>query len=129
MWTEAKPLWGESHGDVLEAKVRQIVSIGTGMRLSQAFSDSMPSVLQALKFIVTETENTANDFSENHERLHEEGRYLRLNVAHGLERVGLEEYKKLSLIHAATIRYCQLPSVRMALRQFAENHKQNNNSM
>ena len=120
LWDEARTIWGGRDGDELEACLRVVVSIGTGLSLPGRLDGNLIAVLQTLKDIATETEKTAKKFVQDHKRLARESRYVRLNVTQGLDNVGLEEHEKFSDIRAATIRYGQDPMVEMALGRFEE---------
>ncbi|EON62134.1 hypothetical protein W97_01353 [Coniosporium apollinis CBS 100218] len=120
LWDEAGIIWGGRDGDQLDARVRYVVSIGTGMSLPGPFGNNLVAVFETLKATATETEQTANAFVRNHRRLVRENRYFRFNVTQGLEDVGLEEYDKLSTIRSATTRYGEDPMVQMALIRFED---------
>jgi predicted acylesterase/phospholipase RssA len=115
LWQEAQRLWGGP----LEPRIQCLVSIGTGVPSIKKFGENPIQVIQTLKAIATETEITAAEFQVEHEDdLVSSGRYIRLNVANGLEDVGLDEAAKKSHILAATRRYGELPEIRNALKTF-----------
>ena len=102
VWNEAQLIWGP---EPLEAKVRCLVSIGTGVPSLKPFRDDAFHIFNTLLAITTETEETAEKFRRDKSYFDSSGRYFRFNVAHGLEDIGLEESKKKKEIAAATGRY------------------------
>jgi hypothetical protein len=74
--------------------------------------------------IATGAEDTAKVFVERHRRLYETRRYFRFNVQQGLQNVGLEEYKAVGLIDAATAEYMNGRETKSAAQGCAMNLKQ-----
>lgn len=126
VWTEAQDIW-ETKQDSLEVKLKCIVSIGTGNLGTSAVGNKPWTILNALKDIATETEDTEHLFASKHRTLLEdEQRYFRFNVDQGLQAIGLEEYKRQGDIAAATARYLEYQLVRNQVRTCAINlsHKE-----
>lgn len=128
LWSEARSIWNkDTNGCKLEDALCQIISIGTGSSLPRALDENLFEVFETLKDIVTETERTETTFSRDHDDLVKEDRYFRLNVAQGLEDVGVEEHDKSKLIHEATLRYGNGRWVQSALKKIKENYKTRGN--
>lgn len=117
LWNEAKFVWEDNP---LEANIKCIVSIGTGMPSLTAFGGNLVDVGQTLLQIATETEKTAESFHREHSELAIENRYFRFNVLHGLENVGLEDAAQLKKIMAATGRYVASEAVHRQIRLCGE---------
>ncbi|KAK3299555.1 uncharacterized protein B0H64DRAFT_371884 [Chaetomium fimeti] len=106
LWTEAGDVWGDGEGlDV--ARVKCLVSIGTGSPSLVPFGPDVAGLAKALKAISTDTEATASVFQKHHSKLFANGYAFRFNVAAGLESVGLHEVEKWNDIAAATRAYIQ----------------------
>lgn len=116
LWNEAQALWG-SESNPLDHDIRCLVSIGTGKPSLEPFGRSLTKIAQTLCKMATETEKTARDFREEKESMHKSGRYFRLNVLQGLEKIGLEEADKIDHIVAATRNYVESPDVSLQLQQ------------
>jgi predicted acylesterase/phospholipase RssA len=108
LWTAAKDLWPEGH---LEDKIKCLVSIGTGQPSLEPFGESLVDVATTLLAIATDTERTAEVFAREHRDLAREKRYFRFNVEKGLEKIGLEEFQKRSILVSATRRYLESQAV------------------
>ncbi|MCJ1468429.1 hypothetical protein MMC07_007057 [Pseudocyphellaria aurata] len=108
LWNEAKFM---SSGEALEANIKCLVSIGTGVPSLDSYGSSLLEIAKTLKDIATETEKTAESFHRAHSDLDEENRYFRFNVSQGLESIGLEDAAQKNKIMAATSRYVALESV------------------
>ena len=102
VWGQAQLAWGP---ELLEGKVKCVVSIGMGMPSLKAFKDDVFNIGKTLAAIATETEQTAERFRRERGLLDSTGRYYRFNVLQGLENIGLEEAKKVKEMAAATRRY------------------------
>jgi hypothetical protein len=89
LWHEAKEAFLDP-GELLEDHVDCVVSIGTGIPAIESFGSSLKSIAKSIVAISTETEETAKVFRRTHEALDKSERYFRFNVAHGLEKIGLE---------------------------------------
>ncbi|KAF2157725.1 hypothetical protein K461DRAFT_326006 [Myriangium duriaei CBS 260.36] len=102
---EAANIWCSETRE-LKPLVKCFISIGTGNPGLKAFEDNLFKFLQkTLVDLVTETEKTEKKFIARWAKHYDEGRYYRFNVEQGLQDVGLEEYKKLDIIEAATEAY------------------------
>ncbi len=118
VWNQAQLLWGPQP---LEERIKCLVSIGTGVPSLKPFGDNVIDIGKALVAISTETEQTADRFRRHKSHLDDQGQYHRFNVDHGLEEVGLEEFKKRKEIAAATRRYVQSQAVFKQMKACADN--------
>lgn len=100
---EAKELW--PNDDFL------LLSIGTGTAPGQSINEGLLSVVQQLKRIATETEQTAQRFLRAHPYLVSANQFFRFNVYHGLGTIGLDESKELAQMAARTRTYLREPEV------------------
>ncbi|KAH0541605.1 hypothetical protein FGG08_003953 [Glutinoglossum americanum] len=110
---EAKSIWPDAI-----SRIQCIVSIGTGMPNLKDFGDNLKEVVDTLKAISTETEETEKRFFKYHKTLGVSDRYFRYNVQHGLGDIGLDEHKKAAQIEAATERYLQIPQIKGTIDAF-----------
>jgi hypothetical protein len=76
--------------ELLEGKVKCVVSIRTGVPSLKAFKNDVLHIGKTLAAIATETEQTAERFRRERLLLDSTGRYYRFNVVRGLEDIGLE---------------------------------------
>ena len=97
--------------DVWPGEERLILSIGTGAAPGQAVTGNLISLVERLKEIVTDSEQTNRDFRMENNDMIRNGRLYRFNVLHGLADVGLEEHQAISRIAACTDRYLDDPDV------------------
>lgn len=84
---------------------RIIVSIGTGSAPGPDVTGDLKSLVDALKKIVTETEDTSNAFRKRNRHMVDAGYLYRFNVFHGLAEVGLAEHEAVGKISAHTATY------------------------
>ncbi|KAH0562548.1 hypothetical protein GP486_002769 [Trichoglossum hirsutum] len=84
------------------------ISIGTGSAPSGAFEGNLKIIIEAMKEIVTQTERISTEFAESHPELLLRNCFFRFQVFHGLETVGLEEYKEKAKIADATQSYLDI---------------------
>ncbi|EXA32212.1 hypothetical protein FOVG_16583 [Fusarium oxysporum f. sp. pisi HDV247] len=117
LWGQAKDMWG----DQLQAKLKCLVSIGTGVPSVRPVRDDVLGIWATLKELAIETEKTAQQFHRDKSNLDDEGRYYRFNVDRGLEDIGLEESKKKKEIAAATRRYVESQAVFKQMKACANN--------
>jgi ankyrin repeat protein/predicted acylesterase/phospholipase RssA len=96
-YSEARNLW--------PGRETFLLSIGTGNAPGLPFKGNIKAFVESMKKIVTETEQTANDFYNSHRELADKSLYFRFNVVHGLAHIGLQEYRKVGLITEATRTY------------------------
>ena len=83
-----------------------ILSLGTGLAPVMDVGRSIRPLLQTLKSMSTDTENTAREFRQDMEtRYPGKDVYFRFNVTRGLATVRLEEWKEMSKILVATQDY------------------------
>jgi predicted acylesterase/phospholipase RssA len=84
-----------------------IVSVGSGMLESKDIGSSLIPLFGSLKAIATDSEKVADEFQEDVRAKHGVNQrvYFRLNVQHGLEQVGLEEWKETERIFVAIQNY------------------------
>jgi predicted acylesterase/phospholipase RssA len=84
-----------------------LVSIGTGMLVSRDIGRAFMPLFDSLKAMATDSEKTADEFKEDMKDKYgvDQKVYFRLNVQHGLEQVGLEEWKEADRIMVATRDY------------------------
>ena len=106
LWQEAREAFLEP-GEQLEDHIDCVVSIGTGVPAIEPFGSDLKSIAKSIVAISTETEETAKNFRRNHESLRDSGRYFRFNVAHGLERIGLERTDRKNDIINITNHYLE----------------------
>jgi hypothetical protein len=107
LWNQAQDVWG----DQLQHNLQCLVSVGTGIPNLKPVKDDVLGIWATLKDLVTETEETAQQFHRDKSYLDDEGRYYRFNVVRGLEEIGLEESKKKNDIAAATRLYVESQAV------------------
>ena len=113
LWNEAKDVWSS---DTLEAQLRCLISVGTGVPKVAAFGDYPSEIIETILAIATDTQKTAEDFHARHNALDKDNIYFRFNVQSGLEDVGLDESKKKAVIAAATRSYMGQQTVQNQLR-------------
>ncbi|CAD6442839.1 70f76fa4-52fb-420e-a197-e7cc39b9e563 [Sclerotinia trifoliorum] len=113
LWNEAKDIWSSV---TLEAQLRCLISIGTGVPKAEAFGEHPAEIFRTILAIATDTEKTAQDFHRRHNDLDKDNIYYRFNVQRGLETVGLNETKKLAIIASATRSYMAQQDVQNQLR-------------
>ena len=121
VWNEAQQVWGSP----LEAKIKCLVSIGTGRRLGAAFKDDIFNIRDTLIAIATDTKQKAEQFRRDKAQLDKAGQYYRFNVDIGLEHVGLEESKKKKDIAAATRDYMESQEILNRMDACANNVARN----
>ncbi|KAI9775931.1 MAG: hypothetical protein M1839_000720 [Geoglossum umbratile] len=110
---EAISIWPDA-----TLRIHCVVSIGTGVPDLKDFGDNLKEVVDTLKAISTETEETEKRFLKHHRNIGIGGRYFRYNVQHGLGDVGLDEHRKVAQIEAATERYLQIPQIKGTIDTF-----------
>lgn len=108
----------------MSALLKCFVSVGTGNPGRKPIAEgSLKFFSETLVDIATQTEDTAKVFVERHRWLYEARRYFRFSVQQGLQGVGLEEYKEVGLIDAATAEYMDGQESRSAAQECAMNLK------
>lgn len=89
---------------------RLIISIGTGNAPGGNFEGSLKDLVDRLKDIATETEETSNRFFQAHRDMMQTHRLFRFNVD-GLGSIGLDESKQKDVITARTESYLERAEV------------------
>ena len=118
VWNEAQLIWGP---ELLESRIKYLISMGTGIPSLKPFGDSALHIGRTLLAIAMETERTAESFRRDKTHLDDTGRYHRFNVTRGLENIGLEESKKRNKIAAATRQYVGSQDVLRRMQKCADN--------
>lgn len=121
---EAANIWSPDKSD-LKPLVKCFVSIGTGHPGKKALEDNIAKFLsRSLVGIATETEETERKFIARWARHYDEKRYFRFNVDHGLQEVGLAEYKEQGRMEATTDEYLRHSVQKFRVRDCIENLQQ-----
>jgi predicted acylesterase/phospholipase RssA len=124
IWNEAQNVWCSGHTE-LNDMLKCMVSVGTGNPGTKSIQDNLVKLFtKTLVHIATDTEDTAKLFIARHRKLHETNRYFRFNVQQGLQDVGLEEYKEMGLIDAATANYMDMQEIKSTTDKCVINLKQ-----
>jgi hypothetical protein len=124
LWNEAQNIWCDEEVE-LGGLLKCFVSVGTGNPGRKPIAEGpLKFFSETLVGIATQTEDTAKLFVDRHRRLYVSKRYFRFNVQQGLQNVGLEEYKEVALIDAATAEYMDEPETKSAAQKCAMNLKQ-----
>ena len=102
LYDEAKNVWGKSNQEI-----KCILSVGTGVPPLKATGDTGKQILKSVAAIATDTQKTADEFSEEMAHLPENAKvdYFRLNIDRGLENMKLEEWKDFDMLTGATSYY------------------------
>ncbi|SCV47035.1 related to calcium-independent phospholipase A2 [Fusarium fujikuroi] len=101
---EAMEIWCPATGN-LQPLVKCFISIGTGRLPTYNIDDRVDKFIGALAKMATDAEKVAEASIKRWRQHFEQGRYFRFNVDHGLQTVGMKEYRKKREIQAATDRY------------------------
>lgn len=96
---EAEAAWPSRMKDAV------FVSIGTGSAPGSSLDGGLKTIIDAMKEIVTQTEQTSENFANEHFDILQRNAFFRFQVFHGLAEVGLEEYRLISQIASATETY------------------------
>lgn len=107
---EARDIWPGAY-----QRIQCFISIGTGQPSFKKYGSNLVEVVKALKNIATETERTAEAFLKAHPDLSRHNRYFRFNVTKGLEKIGLNESKKIGEMNQATHVYLESEGVRVEM--------------
>ncbi len=91
--------------DIWPDEDRLLISIGTGIAPNKPFTGNLVTLANRLKEIVTDTEQTNEDFEGDHMEMIKNNRFFRFNVSQGLGTIGLEEYQAVGQIEAFTDSY------------------------
>ncbi|CVK94922.1 related to calcium-independent phospholipase A2 [Fusarium mangiferae] len=101
---EAMEIWCPSTGN-LQPLAKCFISIGTGRLPTYNIDDRVDKFIGALAKMATDAEKIAEASIKRWRQHLEQGRYFRFNVDHGLQTVGMKEYRKKREIQTATDRY------------------------
>ncbi|PKS12989.1 hypothetical protein jhhlp_000330 [Lomentospora prolificans] len=124
---EASDIWCSETGE-LKPLVKCIISIGTGNPGKRAVEDRLLRFLtKTLVAMTTETEETEKKFIGRWRGHFDQGRYYRFNVEHGLQDIGLAEYKEQGSIEQATFDYLDHQDRVFRVRDCIENLKEKKN--
>ncbi|KAI9892414.1 MAG: hypothetical protein M1814_001371 [Vezdaea aestivalis] len=104
LWNEALDLW---HSESLEANLKCLVSIGTGVPSIEPFKDGLLEIGNTLAQISTDTETVAESFQRSYRHLGQSGQYFRFNVRNGLQDIGLEDAAQKDTIVSKTQKYIE----------------------
>lgn len=90
-----------------DRKIGCIVSVGTGVLTSRDVGRTIKPLFDKLTEMATDTEKVAREFKEEMKSRYgiEQKIYFRFNVQHGLEQVGLEEWREMGRTRVATQDY------------------------
>jgi hypothetical protein len=101
-----RPLMEEAVRTWPERSIGCIVSIGTGVPRGKDVGRKIRPLFETLKDMSVDTEKVAQEFREDMRSRHPNSKiYFRFNVEHGLERIGLEEWKEFDRTKVATEDY------------------------
>lgn len=108
-WNEARNLWRPREKHVDDA-ISCFISIGCGSGDLSVMGDSFWDIIsKSMKNVATETDKTTRAFHEMFPHMFLSKRCFRFNVQQGLQKVGLEEWKKMGEIKNATDSYLRDP--------------------
>ncbi|KAF4445619.1 hypothetical protein F53441_10683 [Fusarium austroafricanum] len=117
---EAMEIWCPSSGD-LKPLVKCFISIGTGNPRTYNIEDRVDKFVAALAKMATDAEKIAEASVKRWRQHFDHGRYFRFNVEHGLQTVGMKEYRKKGEIQAATYRYLDTQAQSVLVQKCVEN--------
>ena len=109
--------------DLWPGEERLIISIGTGSAPGGSALGDLASLARRLKDIVTDSEQTSQDFEAENDLMVTTNRLFRFNVYHGLADIGLEEFKCVNQIAAYTNSYLNHPQVMRSVTTCVESLK------
>jgi predicted acylesterase/phospholipase RssA len=112
---EARSIWADAL-----PRIQAIVSIGTGVPEPRDFGDDLKTIVQTLKTIATDTEQTHLRFLASHVDIGLAGRYFRFNVSKGMGEVRLDDHSKVPTIEVATEAYLGYPEVKSSAALLVE---------
>ncbi|KAH7325583.1 acyl transferase/acyl hydrolase/lysophospholipase [Stachybotrys elegans] len=115
VFQEAKSLWSD-----LGPRLQCLVSIGTGVSKAHQFGDNIFEIVNSLKHMAIETEETEKRFYTHIDDYGIKELYFRFNVTTGLTGVKLDDVEKRPDIEAATEAYLAEPRTRKTLQNVAE---------
>ena len=114
---EADTIWKDAR-----SRIQCLMSIGTGVPDPQDFGDNLKEVVDTLKAISTETEETERRFLRNSASFGIADRYFRFNVSKGLSTIGLDEHdqKNRGRVIAASEAYLEDQRVNEMIVKFIQ---------
>ncbi|KAF5588637.1 calcium-independent phospholipase A2-gamma [Fusarium pseudoanthophilum] len=101
---EATEIWCPKTGN-LQPLVKCFISVGTGRLPAYNIDDRVDRFIGTLAKMATDAEKIAEASTKRWRQHFEQGRYFRFNVEHGLQTVGMKEYRKKREIQATTDKY------------------------
>jgi hypothetical protein len=103
LWDEANTVWKNRSSRTIGC----IISIGTGTPLLHAIGKRAHNIVRTLIKMATDTETAAQEFADANRHIDQVQRpaYFRFNVEQGLEKIGLEEWKRFETLVEATDAY------------------------
>jgi hypothetical protein len=105
VWNQARHWWPPEEFETF------LLSIGTGEASRPSLKGGLSKIVKSLVQLATETERTADEFSEEHHDIIEEDLFFRFNVTQGLETIQLDEVKHMNSIVEATSAYLNRPMI------------------
>ncbi|KAF9768988.1 hypothetical protein IL306_013653 [Fusarium sp. DS 682] len=117
---EAMEIWCPVTGN-LKPLVKCFISIGTGSLSTYNIDDRVDKFVAVLAKMATDAEKIAESSLKRWRQHYDQNRYFRFNVDHGLQSVGMKEYKKKGEIQAATYRYLDSHMQSIMVRKCVEN--------
>ncbi|KAF5711987.1 calcium-independent phospholipase A2-gamma [Fusarium mundagurra] len=96
VYQAALDIWADA-----KDKIQCIVSIGTGEPGVKTFGEDLKGLALTLLSVATQTEETSRRFAKSHAHI----THIRLNVVHGLQGIGLQEYNEIATIKSVADRY------------------------
>ncbi|EXA34070.1 hypothetical protein FOVG_14927 [Fusarium oxysporum f. sp. pisi HDV247] len=117
---EAREIWCSNTGN-LQQLVKCFVSIGTGKLPTYNIHDRIDKFIATLAKMATDVEKTAEASMKRWRQHLDQGRYFRFNVDHGLQTVGMKEYKKKGEIQASTYKYLNSQVQSSSVQRCVEN--------
>ena len=118
VWREASAVWSSKP---LEEQLGCLLSIGTGVVSQKVLNSNLSNIAATLKNIALGADRAARDFVEDHQDIVNDGRYLRLNVIHGLDNIALGDAGKRGEIVAFTKSYTQDSNVQAQVKRCVKN--------
>jgi hypothetical protein len=103
----------------LEPQIRCLLSIGTGRPPVISFGDNVLSLMDSIKKIATETQETAETFHDVHKSLADRDGYFRFNPP-DIDEVGLDEAGEKALVAARTEAYINDPDCKRSMARFRD---------
>jgi predicted acylesterase/phospholipase RssA len=112
VYNEAKDIW--------PSREIQILSVGTGVAPSKKFEGNLYKIVQAMKELVSRSDETADVFDKEHKDLSENGGLFRFRVDQDLGTIGLAEHREVPAMASATQSYLNKGEITRKLHACAE---------